>query len=179
MKKGALHVHTNLSDGAFAPEEVIAYYRDLGFGFVAITDHSYLVKPDYLDRIPDRVDGIMVFKGIELEVESMCYHHVLEIPGEKEMLRVLCHPDSYQLSVEDVNGRIKDAPFPIDAVEITYLGFYTPKYDTAGIALPKIATDDAHDEKAIARAWIEVDAKMNRDAIIRAVKAGDFVLGFR
>lgn len=179
MKKGALHVHTNLSDGTLAPEEVISCYRDLGFGFVAITDHSYLVQPDYLDRIQDRVDGITVFKGIELEVESLWYHHVLQIPGDKEVLRVLCHPDSYHLSVADVNDRINKAPFPIDAVEITYLGFYTPLYDTESIALPKVATDDAHDEKAIGRAWIELDAPMDKDSILKAVKAGDFRLGFR
>lgn len=179
MKKGALHVHSNLSDGSLPPEEIVEIYRDLDFSFVAITDHSYLVKPGYYDRIPDRADGMLVFKGIELEVESLCYHHVLEIPGDKEILRVLCHPDSYHLSVDEVNDRLRTAPFQIDAVEITYLGFYTPKYNTSAIPLPKVATDDAHSEMAIGRAWVEVDARQEKDAILRAIRAGDFELGFR
>ena len=42
----------------------------------------------------------------------------------------------------------------------------------------KIATDDAHWSAHFARAWIEVDAPRDRDAIIRAIRAGDFRLGF-
>lgn len=179
MKKVALHVHTNLSDGALEPEEIISLYRDLDFAFVAITDHGWLAKPDYFDKIPDRIDGLVVLKGLELEVMELWYQHVLEIKGEREILRVLCHPDSYHLSIEDVNERISKAPFKIDAVEITALGFYTPKYDTAEIALPKVATDDAHEERAVGRAWVEVDNVLDKDGLIRAIKAGDFKLGFR
>ena len=48
MLKGALHVHTNYSDGAFPPEEMLDMYLTLGFDFVAITDHEALgnVTPD-------------------------------------------------------------------------------------------------------------------------------------
>lgn len=179
MKKVALHVHTNLSDGALEPEEIISLYRDLEFGFVAITDHSWLAKPDYFDKIPDKMDGLVVLKGLELEVEELWYQHVLEIRGEEEILRVLCHPDSYHLTVADVNERIAKAPFKIDAVEVTALGFYTPRYDTVEIGLPKVATDDAHEERAVGRAWIEVDNMSDKDTLIRAIKAGDFKLGFR
>jgi PHP-associated len=42
----------------------------------------------------------------------------------------------------------------------------------------KIATDDAHRPVHFGRAWIEVDATRERDAIIRAIRAGDFRLGF-
>jgi hypothetical protein len=42
----------------------------------------------------------------------------------------------------------------------------------------KIATDDAHRPPHFGRAWIEVDAPRNRDAIIRAIRAGDVRLGF-
>lgn len=179
MKKVALHVHTNLSDGALEPTGIISLYRDLDFAFVAVTDHSWLTKPDYFNKIPDKMDGLLVLKGLELEVEALCYQHVLEIMGESEILRVFCHPDSYHLTIKDVNERIARSPFKIDAVEITALGFYTPKYDTVEIALPKVATDDAHEESAVGRAWIEVDNVLTRDALIKAIKANDFGLGFR
>jgi hypothetical protein len=44
--------------------------------------------------------------------------------------------------------------------------------------LPKIATDDSHRDPDFGRAWVEVDAARDPDAILRAVKAGDFRVGF-
>ncbi|MCI0547621.1 MAG: hypothetical protein L0027_10095 [Candidatus Rokubacteria bacterium] len=46
------------------------------------------------------------------------------------------------------------------------------------IALPKVATDDSHRDAELGRAWVEVQASRNPDAILRAIKAGDFRLGF-
>ena len=68
---------------------------------------------------------------------------------------------------------------PLDAIEVTDTGLYRPFYDSAAIPLVKVATDDAHKPVHFGRAWIEVDASRNRDAIIRAIRAGDFTLGFR
>lgn len=44
--------------------------------------------------------------------------------------------------------------------------------------IPKVATDDAHRDPHFGRAGAEVDAPRDRDAILRAIKAGDFRLGF-
>jgi hypothetical protein len=41
------------------------------------------------------------------------------------------------------------------------------------IALPKVVSDDSHTRDAIGRAWIELDCAPERDAILRAIKAGD------
>jgi len=41
-----------------------------------------------------------------------------------------------------------------------------------------VATDDSHRHSECGRAWIELDASRNPDAILRAVKAGDFRLAF-
>jgi hypothetical protein len=43
--KGSLHTHTNRSDGDASPEDVIRWYRDNGYGFVALTDHDQLTDP--------------------------------------------------------------------------------------------------------------------------------------
>src|SRR5262249_41465598 len=55
---------------------------------------------------------------------------------------------------------------------------YQPEYDVEEITLPKIATDDSHRDPHFGRAWIEVDASRTPDAIIKAIKAGDFHVGF-
>ena len=57
-------------------------------------------------------------------------------------------------------------------------GRYRPLYESDEIPLVKIATDDAHRPVHFGRAWIEVEAPRDRDAIIRAVRAGNFEVGF-
>ncbi|NYF59763.1 PHP domain-containing protein [Micromonospora purpureochromogenes] len=37
--RGNLHTHSDLSDGALPPEEIVHHYRDAGYDFLAITDH--------------------------------------------------------------------------------------------------------------------------------------------
>lgn len=62
-----LHTHTTTSDGVKSPAEVVAAYRDHGYGAVAITDH-------YLERYGWRItdveglgdDRIVVLRGAEL-----------------------------------------------------------------------------------------------------------------
>lgn len=183
--KGNLHVHTSFSDGHLSPLEMARIYRDLGYDFIAITDHEYMAKKAYFDLFPLEIEGITIFEGIELEPIYISYHHTLRIKGETEVLYVLCHPDSYRLSIKDVNKRIKKfnevGPGTIDAVEVTDRGFYTPFYDTPEIALPKIASDDAHDENMCGKTWIDVNVKGARsnfkDSIIRSIRAGDFEIG--
>jgi hypothetical protein len=37
--RGNLHTHSNLSDGALAPEQVIGAYKDAGYDFIQLSDH--------------------------------------------------------------------------------------------------------------------------------------------
>lgn len=179
--KGNLHVHTNYSDGHQTPTRMAEIYRDLGFDFIAITDHEYMLKEGYFEIFPVEVPDIMVLKGIELEPVYIYYHHTLEIKGDDETLYVMCHPDSYRISIDEVNKRIaifnEKGPGVISAVEVTNKGFYTKFYDTPEIPLPKIASDDSHDEHSCGRTWITVNARNDKDSIIRAIKAGDFEIG--
>jgi hypothetical protein len=43
--KGSLHTHTDRSDGDTAPEVVVRWYREHGYGFLAITDHDRITEP--------------------------------------------------------------------------------------------------------------------------------------
>jgi hypothetical protein len=57
--KGNLHTHTSQSDGDSTPQEVAAWYRDHGYGFLVITDH------DKITRIP-APEGLVLIDGEEV-----------------------------------------------------------------------------------------------------------------
>jgi DNA polymerase (family 10) len=77
--RGDLHMHTTLSDGHASIEEMAATARDLGYDYVAITEHSASagfgndVQPDELLRQTEYIralelDGIAVLPGTEVNV---------------------------------------------------------------------------------------------------------------
>jgi hypothetical protein len=68
--------------------------------------------------------------------------------------------------------------YPIDAVEITHMGFPTPEFNTDLIPFPKVVTDDSHNSLACGRTWIELDCKRNKDEIIRQIRQGSFRCGY-
>jgi PHP domain len=178
--KGNLHAHTTFSDGRRPVEEVVARYRDLGYDFLAITDHDDRIGEDYWFRLPTGDDRLLVLPGVEIDYRPLG-QHVGKVIGEHETLHVLNHPARYALTVEQTLRRIRTITrdgLPIDAVEITDTGVYQPEYDVEAITLPKVATDDSHRDEDLGRAWIEVDAARSADAILSAVKAGDFRVGF-
>jgi hypothetical protein len=177
--KCALHVHTSLSDAALTVDEVLRAYADLGFGLVAVTDHEFLLRDNYVALVRGSGHyGMVALAGVEVDYEPWNYHHLLRIQGARETLHVLAHPSSYYMEVEEVAERLHSEPFPVDAVEITHRGFYTPKYDTPLIPAPKIASDDAHEPHEFGRAWIEMPDAKDPDRALRAVKAGDFEVKF-
>jgi len=183
LLKGNLHTHTTFSDGRRPIDEVIARYRELGYDFLAITDHDdheNWVEPGYQQALARLSPSLLLFRGIELGFEAFP-QHVGKVMGETETLWVLNHPARYKLSVRDTLDRIgiiREFGWPLDAIEVTDTGLYRPVYDTEAIPLVKIATDDAHRPPHFGRAWIEVDAPRDRDAIIRAIRAGDVRMGF-
>ncbi len=180
LLKGNLHAHTTFSDGRRPIREVIARYRDLGYDFLAITDHDDRIHDDYWFDIPLGDERMLILPGIELNYWPLS-QHVGKVTGDRETLYVLNHPARYGLTVAETLRRVRvitQAGLPIHAVEITDTGVYQAEYDVEKIALPKIATDDSHRDPHVGRAWVEVDAPRNADAIIKAIKAGDFRVGF-
>ncbi len=172
--KGALHAHTTCSDGQLTPEEVLCAYHELGFDFVALTDHDFLMKPDAYAAIPDVFEGMLVYKGVEKTIFVRGYVHVNVIRGREETLQVFNHPAEYGYTVPQVLERIAlvEQNMPLHAIEVTAKGFYTPEYDIPAIALPKVASDDSHTLEMCGRAWVTVAAAREHDAILRAVKSG-------
>jgi hypothetical protein len=180
LLKGNLHAHTTFSDGRYSIEDVIARYRDLGYDFLAITDHDDRIHDDYWLRIPPGDDRMIILPGVELDYRPLA-QHVGKVTGDRETLYVLNHPARYALTVEQTLRRIRGISrdgLPIHAVEITDTGVYQAEYDVDAIGLPKVATDDSHEDNHIGRAWVEVNAARDPDSVLRAIKAGDFQTGF-
>lgn len=177
LLRGNLHSHTTRSDGVLTPKEVARAYRELGYDFLAFTDHRCFIGPageqDYWARLPDSTSDLVILRGVEEEPAAIQGRHMGRIltPGGEE-LRILNHPSEYGLTVDEVIEAVEAVG--AHAVEVTCHGRYFERYDTPAIQVPKIATDDAHHPYEIGVAWIEVDARRDPEAIVRAIKNGDF-----
>lgn len=79
--RGDLHCHTTASDGKNSIREMARAARDLGYDYIAISDHSKsqtvaggldekaLAKHlDAIDRINDDLDGIRILKSSEVDI---------------------------------------------------------------------------------------------------------------
>jgi hypothetical protein len=163
-----------------SPLEVVGVYLALGYDFVALTDHDFLLQWNCYNELFALDSHIIIFRGIELTLYERGYVHVSRIRGDEEKLHIFNHPAGYGFPVAKTCAVIEALrrTVPLDAIEVTEDGYYTPEYDIPEIDLPKVATDDAHHRFQCGRAWIEVEAERSRDAIIRAVKQGNFELGF-
>jgi PHP domain len=178
--RGNLHAHTTFSDGVKEPAQLVAEYEALGYDFLAITDHENWIDEAYWRAIPKLSSRLLLFHGIELNWPRFD-QHIGKVSGEHETLYVLNHPARYQLTVPQTLERIRRIAaggITLDAIEVTDTGTRRPIYESPEIPLVKIATDDAHGPIHFGRAWVEVDARRDRDAIIRAIRAGEFRLGF-
>lgn len=79
--KGDLHMHTTWSDGAQSIEEMVNQARNLGYDYIAITDHSKFLRIANglnetklrkqrieIERINDKYNDIYVFAGVEMDI---------------------------------------------------------------------------------------------------------------
>lgn len=177
MLKGQLHTHTTFSDGTLTPQEVADVYASLGFDFLAFTDHDHLLKPADLRLLREVKSDMILFFGIELTVRcSKGYVHINRIDGDCDCLHIFNHPADYDLTLEKTMDCMEEvaALYALDAAEITNHGFYTPQFDVDTIRYSKVAADDSHNRLACGRGWVEMDCERNRDAIIAAIRSGDF-----
>ena len=178
LLRGNLHAHTVFSDGIRSPAALVAEYESRRYDFLAITDHEdhdNWVEPRYEQALARLRPDLLLFRGIELNYPRFA-QHVGRVDGDTETLWILNHPSRYRLTVDETLDRIAEIRrwgWPLDAIEVTDTGHYRALYDTPAIPLVKVATDDAHRPPHFGRAWVEVDAPRSRDAIIRAIRAGD------
>ena len=176
LLKGGLHIHTTCSDGNLTPQEAAKAYEERGYDFIAFTDHDYLLKPNHREIYTRVKSDLIIFHGIELTVFAKGYVHVNRIHGDKDVLHIFNHLGEYDLTLKQIRERVETiaGKFPLDAVEITTKGFREKELEELDLPYPKIASDDAHTLLGVGRAWIELDAKRDKDDIIRTIRRGDF-----
>jgi len=72
--KGALHIHTTVSDGRKSPEDTLEAYKSAGYDFVALTDHwSYSEAGEY--------KGMQILSGIEYDTGNSIIDGIFHIVG--------------------------------------------------------------------------------------------------
>jgi len=157
--RGNLHTHTLVSDGRNTVEQMAIAYRNLGYGFVAITDHNTFLG-EY------ELPGIIVLNGCEHSTGE----HYLEIRGHKETLLVKAHPNRYGDTCEEIEAG------KWDLIEATEHSVLHPEYIKCRV--PCIYTDDSHNLNMIGKAWVLVQVeRKSPDAIIKALKQVKYTLG--
>jgi DNA polymerase (family 10) len=81
--QGDLHVHTTETDGLAGLEEMVQSAQDLGYTYLAITDHSVQVSNangmdtrrlekqiETIDALNDRLENFRVLKGVEVDIRA-------------------------------------------------------------------------------------------------------------
>jgi hypothetical protein len=64
--KGNTHTHTLNSDGDSTPDDVVRWYREHGYQFLALTDHNYLTRVDALNALHGADERFLVIPGEEV-----------------------------------------------------------------------------------------------------------------
>jgi len=79
--RGNVHTHTTRSDGDASPVDVIRWYRDHGYAFLALTDHNALsaAGPLPTGKTPDLTlvpgeEVSMYVHGKQVHVNALCTH---------------------------------------------------------------------------------------------------------
>lgn len=150
--RGDLHTHTTATDGHDSLEAMALAARILGFSYLAITEHSRRLamahgldprrlaeQCDAIDRLNERLDGLVLLKGIEVDIledgsldlpDSAlrrldlvigAVHSRLDLPRARQterILRAMDHPCFTLLA--HPTGRVIEArpPYDVDMLRI-------------------------------------------------------------
>ncbi|MDZ7839323.1 MAG: DNA polymerase/3'-5' exonuclease PolX [Gammaproteobacteria bacterium] len=125
--RGDLQMHTTESDGRNSLEEMARTAADMGYDYIAITDHSQHVtvangldekrlrrQIEAIDRLNDKLEEIVVLKSLELDILE---DGSLDLPDSvlKELDLTVCSIHSkFNLSRDKQTGRVlraMDNPF--------------------------------------------------------------------
>lgn len=198
--RGVLHVHTTQSDGALDPAAAMAWYREHGYQFAAITDHGAVTE---LSGLGD--DSFLVLRGIELSAGKTeiggDYHIVglgvtrapalpadasaqaaINAVREAEGEAILAHPYWSGAALGDLlplEGHLGLEVYNATCEESIAKGLSAVHWDellARGRRLWGVAVDDAHWRRPDhGEAWVVVKARrLEREALLRALREGHF-----
>ena len=193
--KGNLHTHTTDSDGQASPDEMIARYAELGYDFLAISDHDTLGDVAEFDA-----RGIVIIPAVEVCGEHRHILHVNAksvIPASDDLqatidainasggLAVLCHPNWLQQydhftynQLLSLNGYLGIEIFNGTCINQPGNHLATDKWDRLlgeGKGIWGLASDDAHTLGQAGCGWVVAKcAERSVEAICNALSAGSF-----
>jgi len=180
-----LHVHTCYShDGLTTPRELVFYSKKAGLDGVAVTDHDTLKGALKLVKQKE----IMVIPGIEVtaaETHLLALNVTTLIPSGLKVqetidrihdaggIAVACHPTAI------LKGGIKGLKAKFDAVEVINSSAFPFLFATSfnrklakSLRLPQTAGSDAHYGPEIGFAYTLVDADLEVEEVVEAIKKG-------
>lgn len=203
--KGNLHTHTTISDGVRSPEDVKALYKELGYDFIALTDHWQFGQGAENDS-----SGLLVLPGVEYNFNGndvlAGVYHIVSIGNKYEPdvtkddsaqtaidkinssggLAVLAHPawsmNTYDmitplkgLFATEIYNSISGVPFNCRP----YSGEVVDQLAARGYYLPIIADDDTHFYKnEVGMSYIMVNLKdkpLTTENLMEAIRNCDFI----
>lgn len=146
--KGDLHAHTKATDGHYSIEEMAKAAKEKGYEYLAITDHSQHVtvahgldvnrlgkQIEEIERINKQLDGLVLLKGIELDIledgsldlpnEALAWldltvcsvHYKFNLTREKQTERIIRAMDNpYFTILAHPSGRLiqEREPYEVD-----------------------------------------------------------------
>ncbi|MFY9942576.1 MAG: DNA polymerase/3'-5' exonuclease PolX [Desulfobacterales bacterium] len=150
--RGDLHAHTHATDGHSSLREMVAAARDLGYSYLAITEHSQALRVargfdrkqlerqiEEIDKLSGEYPGFRILKGIEVDILA---DGSLDLPDAvlgKLDLAVCSVHSKFNLSSEKQTKRIIRA---MDNPHFTILGHPTGRLinerEAYGVDMEKI-----------------------------------------
>ncbi len=120
--RGDLHMHTRYSDGKNSIEEMAKAAKELGYEYIAITDHSQrltvakgldekraLEEIEQIRQINEKIDGITILAGMEVDIlEDGSLDMSDEVLSRLDVVLVAVHY-KFNLSKEQQTRRILKA----------------------------------------------------------------------
>jgi len=178
--KANLHTHTQKSDGALPPEEMVREYKKAGFNAVALTDHA--PEPPESEFVYDYdvdVKGITVLNGAELSRG----HHTTCIRAGDTIYKQCNHPMRYfgKGDMDKLNRWAQRAG--AHHVEVTeHASSYCDWPSQCDIItrtnLDPITSDDSHGASGVGRTEVIVNAKSEApEDILKALIKGRYAIG--
>ena len=178
------HVHTCYSrDSSISLKQIVCFAKKRGLDGVAVTDHNTVTGALKL-----KTREILVVPGIEvstLEGHLLGINITTQIPaklGIEETIHrihdaggiaVAPHPTAFYKSPPSKNIRSYDAVEVMNASSIPFsvLTYFSKRF-AEGLDLPQIGGSDSHYAPEIGSAYTVVEADLDVDEIVGAIKRG-------
>jgi hypothetical protein len=186
--KGQLHCHSTNSDGLDTPTAVVTAYKNLGYGFITITDHNYVTPNPGVsgitwigDSVEETLYRHIVAYNVQNHYSSPNVQDVITYHRNKSEMTSIAHPmwdwASYFIDKNEIN-QYYDYNF-IEVYNGITLGENETTWDASlslGNKTFATATDDYHRvDYGINLGWVVVYTDVNsKDAILQSLRNGNF-----